>query len=207
MKLLKPLIWIILIVALIAAGIFAFNKIVVKGSQKEKIAKLNEAISSLKEVTVPLRYKVISKTRDTMTVAVKFYDLDGQQIGKTQKFRLKGNTVSFDFYVAEFNNQYVAFPYKIFTDLMKPENGIIIYKYYEQNKFPMIYYSKNSSKAFGLGIEALFEKIKSGNIEDMKNIFGNMLQNSPKADSNRIDDSTYKIAVHKNGGALKIIEE
>ncbi len=205
MKLLKPLIWIVLIVAIIAAGIFVLNKLV--NWQEIRIKKLNEEISSLKEVITPIRYKVINKKDSILTVAVKFYDLDGTQIGKTQKFKLKGNTVSFDFYVVQFGSQYIAFPYKIFTDLISPENGTVIYKYYEQNKYPMIYYSQNSNKAFKQGIKALYEKIKSGDIQDMKNIFGNMVQNHPKADSSRIDNSTYKIVIHKNVGSIKIEEE
>lgn len=204
MKILKPLLWIIIIVAIVAAGLFVINSGI--DWQIKKIDKLKKEISFLKSEITPIRYKVIKKNGDMLSVALKFYDLDGNQIGKTRQYELKGNTVSFDFYLAKFNDEYIAIPYKIFTDEIKPEDGISLYENYEERDFPMIYKSINSSKAFNQGIKALYEKIKSGDFQDMKNVFGNMVQNHPKADSSKIDDSTYKIIVHKKGG-IEIIED
>lgn len=204
MKILKPLLWIIIIIAVVAAGLFIINKGI--DWQMKKIDKLEKEITWLKSETTPIRYRVIKKNGNMLSVAVKFYDLDGKQIGKTKQYDLKGNTVSFDFYLAKFNDQYIAIPYKIFTDEIKPEDGISLYENYEENGFPMIYKSVNSSNAFNQGIKALYEKIKSGDFQDMKNVFGNMVQNHPKADSSKIDDNIYKIIVHKLGG-LEIIED
>lgn len=205
MKILKPIIWIIIIIAIVAGGLYLMKNVV--NNQEKQIAKLKDEISSLKEVITPIRYKVTSRNGDMMTVAVKFYDLDSNKIGKTQKFELKGNTVSFDFYIIEYNKQFLAIPYKIFTDMIKPEDGTVIYNYYEEDEFPMIYYSKNSTKGFSQGINALYKKIKSGDIQDMKNIFGNMVQNHPQANGSQNQDMSYKIVFHKNVGTIKILED
>jgi len=205
MKIVKPIIWIILIIAIVAGGLYVMKNII--NNQEKQIAKLEDEISSLKEVITPIRYKVTSRNGEMMTVAVKFYDLDNNKIGKTQKFELKGNTVSFDFYIIEFNNQFIAIPYKIFSDMIKPEDGTIIYNYYEKDKFPMLYYSENSTKGFSQGIKALYSKVKSGDIEDMKNIFGNMVQNHPRADGSQNQNHSYKIVLHKNVGTVKILED
>jgi hypothetical protein len=201
---LKTWLIILALLAIITAGVY-FLFLGTK-SQEKKIQQLNEEIAFLKQEVMPIRYTIISKNGKNITVGVKFYDLDGNQISK-QRFTMEGNTVSFEFYVIKFDKGYIAFPVKIYTDLIAPEKGTSLFEYYEKNNFPQIYYSKKSSKAFNEGIVALFEKIKNNDFEDMDNVFGNMVQNHPKADTSKIDeDIAYKIIIHTKGG-IEIIED
>ena len=198
-------IWVIILaVILVVSGTVYFLFLGTK-SQEQKIKDLENEISFLKEETIPVRYKIISQQNDEIEVSVKFYDLDGQKITK-QRYKMQGTVVSFDFYVVKMGDKYIAFPYKIFTDKIEPENGIFLYENYENEGFPMIFYSKNSSKLFSEGIEALYNKIKEEDIEDIDNIFGNMVQNAPQTMQNGIEGTIYKIVVHTKGG-IELIEE
>lgn len=191
----KPVIWILIAIALIGTTYVVFKSL--NGSADKKIENLNEQIVKLKNVVVPIRYKIKSQKDDKIKVVVKFLDLDSNLIEK-KTFELKGNTVSFDFMLIKFQNGYIAFPYKIFTDKIAPENGIILFDYYEKNNFPQVYYSVSSNKSFNDGIKALYKKIKENDIENLE-VFGSMVQNHPAASGKAIGD-TYKIVVHTKGG-------
>ncbi len=194
MKPSKIIIWIIVILAISTGTYFLFRNIGEK--QDKKIEQLNNEIARLKQETVPIRYKIKDYDDTSITVVVKFYDLDSNLINK-HSFTMKGTTVSFDFQVVKFQNGHIAFPVKIFTDKIAPEKGIELYKYYEKGGFPEVYYSKSSSKKFNDGIEIIYDKIKNNDIEDLE-VFGSMVQNSiPGA---RKDNDVYKIIVHTKGG-------
>lgn len=198
----NPIVIIIIIVIVAAATYFLF---IGTKSQEDRIKDLEKEVSFLKEEIVPIRYKIISQEDDKIEVSVKFYDLDGKEFSK-QRFTMEGTVASFDFYVVEMNNKYIAFPYKIFTDKIKPENGTFLYEYYEKDNFPMIFYSENSTTPFSFGIEALFQKIKDEDLENIENIFGNMVQNAPQTMINGAEGSVFKIVVHSKGG-IEVIEE
>jgi hypothetical protein len=200
MKIRKPLFWIIVVLAIVTGVLYLLSK-----QQQKKINKLKNEISFLEnENNVPIRYKILGKKDGKLIVSVKFYDLDGKEIGKPKRYELRGNTVSFDFYVVKFDSTYLAFPKKIFTDMIKPIDGIKLYSAYEENGYPMIYSSssKKLNRNFKSGIKDLYQKLKSGDLKDIKNVFGNMVQLHPSAadSNNTIDKNVYKIIVHTKGG-------
>ncbi len=199
--------WLIILLIIAGIGVGVYFLFLGTKSQEKKIQQLEQEIAFMKQETTPIRYTILSKENGNITVGVKFYDLDGNQIGKTQRFTMKGNTASFEFYVVKFDKGYIAFPVKIYTDLIAPENGTWLYDYYEEDNFPMVFYSKKTTKEFNEGIEALYEKIRTENIEDLDNVFGNMVQNHPKADTSQANsDIVYKIIVHTKGG-IEIIQD
>ncbi len=201
---LKAIIILIFVIGAIIAGVFFISKLT--NNQEKKIEKLNDEIAFLKTETQPIRFKVTDRKNGETTVLVKFYNLENKEIGK-KEFTMKGTTISFDFYVVKFDNGYVAFPYKIFSDEIQASNGTLLYDFYEKNNFPMTFFKDDASKNFKEGIKALYEKIKAGNIENIDNIFGSMVQNNASATTNNRDiDVWYKIIVHTAGG-IEIIED
>lgn len=194
-----------IIIALIIIGVVGYFVSMQFKSQEKKIAQLNKEIEWLKKETIPIRYKVKSRQDEKVELLVKFYDLEGKEIKKAD-FELEGNQPSFDFYVVKFEQGYIAIPWKIFTEKIKPEDGILLWQYYEKDNFPMIFATKQKNKAFKEGIEALYKEIKTGNLEKY-NVFGSMVQNT-NADiiNNRDIDVWYKIIVHTKGG-LEIQQE
>ena len=146
---------------------------------------------------------------------MKFYDLDRRVIfyydedgNKQDKVRIKlpGQELSFDFIVVPIGGRFVAFPYKVFTDAIAPQNGIVLFKYYDINDFPQIYYSENSSPAFNAGIKALFKKIKKGEIEDIKGIYGSVVQDLAGIKQFEVG-KIYRIVIHPAKGGIEIIQE
>lgn len=202
MKSKKPFAILIAFVIVVQA-VFFISKAVNK--QENKLKDLEQEIEFLKEEQVPIRYKIISQKENEIEVSVKFYDLDGNEINK-QRFTLEGTVASFDFYVVKMTNKYIAFPSKLFSDKIKPQDAISLFEYYEKSNFPMIFNSKNSSDLFKIGIENLFAQIKSGNLEEIENVFGNMVQNALQTMQNGVEGNVYKIVVHTKGG-IEIIQE
>lgn len=204
MNAIKKILIIILILAAFGGAAYFFYY--ETQNQEKKIAKLNSQIENLKQENVPVRYKVTERQDGRTKVKVKFYDLEGKEVGQ-KDFDLEGNQVSFDFYVVKFDNGFVAFPWKIFTEKMEAKNGLLLFNDYSKNEFPEIYFSKDNQKPFNDGIKALYSEIKEGNIQKYDNIFGSMVQNTD-ADvaKNRDVDVWYKIIVHTKGG-LEIIKD
>jgi len=196
----------VLIFIVLGASIVVYFMFLKTESQLEKIQKLNDEIVCLKSEYQPIRYKVTSRKDGETTVLVKFYNLDGVEVNK-QEYTLQGSIVSFDFYVIEFTNGFVAFPSKIFTDEIDAASGTELYHYYEKDGYPSIYFSDDATKTFNVGITALYNKIKTGDIDDIENIFGSLVQNNvANVIDNRDVDIWQKIIVHTAGG-IEIIEE
>ncbi len=197
--------WLIILLIIAALGILAYflrKKII--PTQERKIAKLEQQINFLKNEIVPIRYKILEKKGDSIYIAIKFMDLDGNLVNKT-RMTLYGDVISFDFIVVKLGERYVAFPQKIFTNKIKPENGLTIYSLYDKDGYPMIYYSKNANKDFKEGIKILFQKVKNNDLKDLPTAFGNMVQNVKNSAWANIGD-VFRIVVHTKGG-IEIIKE
>lgn len=193
-KIILPLLIVIILISIV---LIYLNKAAQR--QEQKIRELNEQIKSLKEEYIPLHFKIIQRTQDSVHVLVKFLDLD-QKIVTTKKYALYGLNVSFDFYVVKFENGYIAFPKSIFTEKIAPENGVDLLELYSFKDFPQIFYSSTNSNKFNNSIRFLFQKIINKDIENL-DIFGSMVQNtSADALNNRDLDEWFKIVCHKKGG-------
>ncbi|MBN2662096.1 MAG: hypothetical protein JXR68_00480 [Bacteroidales bacterium] len=204
MRKLKNFLIFLIIISVI--GVFLYFIFLKTETQLEKIEKLNDEIALLKTEYQPIKFKVTHRQNGQTTVLVKFFNLESQEVGK-QEFTLKGTIVSFDFMVVQFDNGYLALPYKIFTDEIEAVSGIELYQFYEKNGFPQTLFKKDASNDYNNGVKALFDKIKSGNINDIENIFGSMVQNNSSVVTNNRDiDQWFKIISHTAGG-IEIIEE
>ncbi len=198
---------VILILALVLVGIGYLLKDKIIPSQEKKIKQLEEEITFLKQETVPIKYKLLDNSNDTVKVSVKFFDLDGNTVNK-HTFVLPGNVVSFDFAVVKFkdvHDRYIAFPEKIFTNKIAPSDGETLFKYYEKDGYPQIFYSKDMSKKFRNGIEELYKMVKSGQYGNEIEVFGSMVENvrDPKYFK---PGNIYKIVVHTKGG-IEIMQD
>ncbi len=183
--------------------------------QDKKIRNLQKQITFLKSEIVPIRFKILDRSNDTIYVSLKFYDLDRNVVfyyddeGQRQEFvriRMPGKEIAFDFIVIPVGGRYVAFPYKIFTDAIAPKDGIILFPYYDRDNFPQIYYSENSTPSFNAGMKTLFMKIKRGDIQDLKGAFGSVVQDVAGVKQFEVG-RVYRIVVHPAKGGIEIIQE
>ncbi|MEA2042035.1 MAG: hypothetical protein U9N85_05730 [Bacteroidota bacterium] len=172
--------------------------------QKEKIASLEQKIDLLKAEYSPIRFKIIEKENNTIDVAIKFYNSDDKVIRRVNK-SIKGNELSFDFYVIPVKGRYLAFPYKIFSDQIAPDDGELITQYYDSEDFPEIFDSKLINKTLKAGLTAVFRKVKSNDFDPDDKYFGNTVHDISKLKEYKTGQ-VYRVVTHTKGG-IEVIEE
>jgi len=173
-------------------------------SQKNKIKQLEDNIALLKEENIPIRFKILEKTNDSILLLVKFYNADDREINKVEQ-KLYGEELSFDFYVIPVKDRYVAFPSKIFTDKIAANHGIILYDYYSKEDYPAIFNSSEINSELYEGLKDVYMKVKSGQLDSLSEHFGNMVHDIKEFKS-FLPENVYSIVTHTKGG-IEIIEE
>ncbi|MBN1253326.1 MAG: DUF2304 domain-containing protein [Bacteroidales bacterium] len=173
-------------------------------NQKNKIKLLEENIALLKEENIPLKFKISEKTNDSITLTIKLYNADNKEINEIKQ-KLSGQELSFDFYVVQIKDKYVAFPSKIFTDKIAAADGINLYGYYDRNSYPEIFYHTDINKDVYDGLQDIFTKIKAGQLDSINNYFGNMVHDIKEFKS-FLPGNVYSIVTRTKGG-IEIIEE
>jgi len=189
----------LLVLAIIFFGIVLVFKFCTN-YQRKTIAKLEAKIELLKSETIPLKFMIIEKKDSMITFITKFMDMDGNEITK-DTFNLKGNELSFDFYSVPFEQKqrYLAFPYKIYTDQIAPNDGILLYSYYDKGGYPMVYVEKDMNKELKEGLKELFTILKEGKETDIKDYFGNMVHDLKYLREFQTG-AIYKIVTRTKGG-------
>jgi hypothetical protein len=172
--------------------------------QKKQIKHLEDNIALLQEETTPIRFKILEKTQDSITLVVKFYNADKKEIN-SMKQKLNGQELSFDFYMVSVKDKYIAFPSKIFTDRIPADDGIVLYNYYDKDGYPEIFYKKDINKDLYKGLKDVYQEVKNGQLDSLNNHFGNMVHDIKKFKS-FLPENVYSIVVHTKGG-IEIIEE
>jgi hypothetical protein len=154
MKLIKYLLIIAFAIGMIAIGCFSCIE-----KQKEKIALLEEKIELLKEEHTPIKFKISEKTEDEIKVTIKFYNADNEEVNKLET-TVPGQELSFDFYVVPVKEKYVAFPSKLFSNVIAASNGTSLYDLYDKNGFPEIFQSKSLDPELKQGLEDVLTMLK-----------------------------------------------
>ncbi len=194
----------ILILGVIAAGAYyGFGYLTKK--QEKKIAKLEDKINFLKKETVPMRFKILQKDTANITFAVKFYDQDSTEF-TADTIRLAGQELSFDFAVIPIKKDYsIAFPTKIFTNKLPAKNGKSLFEYYDDHGFPQTMSINGADEEYINLMTDLFAKIKAGDTEKIKGIYGSMVQDIAKLNEFQVNH-IYKIVIHTKGG-IEVLED
>jgi hypothetical protein len=175
-----------------------------KGRQEKQIAQLEEKIHFLKEVTTPIRFLILEKDSAQITFVIKFLDQDNTEFAK-DTISIQGQELSFDFYVVPVKDTIgrevkVAFPYKVFTNSIAPEDGISLFKYYDDQGFPQVFLSSSiKDTAYVRLMSELFTKVKNKDTEDIKGVFGSMVQDI-RYQNEFEPGKAYEIIVHTKGG-------
>jgi len=199
MRILKYLVIIIVILGLMTVGYFSCIK-----KQKEKIALLEDKIELLKEEHIPVRFKISEKTEEQIKLTVKFYNADDEEVNEMD-FTVPGQELSFDFYVVPVKDRYVAFPSKLFSNVLAASQGTNLYHLYDKEGFPEIFQSKNIDPELKQGLKDVFIHVKNGQMDSLNNYFGNMVHDI-KAFKSFMPETVYSIITRTKGG-IEIVEE
>ncbi len=195
---------IILIIGVIAAATY-YGKDYLIPQQEKKIAKLEDKVNFLKKETVPMRFKILKKDTTDISFAVKFYDQDSVEF-TSDTISLQGQELSFDFNVVPIKKDYnIAFPVKIFTNKIPAKNGLSLFKYYDDHGFPQTMTTNGGDEEYIDLMTELFGKIKEGKTEDIKGIYGSMVQDIAKLNEFQVNH-IYKIVIHTKGG-IEVTED
>jgi hypothetical protein len=191
-----------IITIILAALVFGYFKCI--DNQKEKIKQLEDKIALLKEEHIPIRFKISEKTLDSIKLVVKFYNADDEEINKLET-KLPGQELSFDFYIVPVKDKFVAFPSKLFSNVIAASDGISVYEFYNNDGFPQIFESKNMDLDLKTGLQNLFGQIKAGQIDSINHHFGNMVHDIKDLRA-FMPNMVYTIVCHTKGG-IEIKEE
>ena len=189
---------------LILSTFFILNGITC--NQAEKIAVLEKKIEILKDETTPLRFKILSKEDGKISFAVKFFDSEEKPKDINRLVQtIEGEELSFDFIVIQVNGKHLFFPNKVYSDKIAPENGIDLKSFYNKDGFPQIFYFKAIDQEFREILTQIFEDIKSDNLQEDDNYFGNMVHDIANFNEYK-PDRIYKIVCHTKGG-IEVVED
>jgi len=172
--------------------------------QKLKISYLENNIEQLKSETVPIRFKIVERTRDSIFVKVKFYDTEGKELSSND-LTFAGEELSFDFIIIPINDRFLAFPYKVFTNKTAPEKGELLLNFYDKHNFPQIFYYKDLDKIIRKSLIDIFVQIKMQNFDLISGQFGNLVHDIKQFNAFETN-KVYKIVSRTKGG-IEVMEE
>jgi len=122
--------------AAICAGLFYFYNNAKKFANKiELIYELQCIIKNLKANYPVADLTITDISEDYISVTINFYNRDGSKVvGKEQSFSIRGNTIYLDCTVYNFAFSLIetgevknfAIPFRIYSDVVPPDNGIIL---------------------------------------------------------------------------------
>ena len=199
----KILIGILIIGAIAAAAYYGFGYLTKE--QEKKIAKLEDKIEFLKKETVPMRFKILEKDIAQITFAIKFYDQDSVEFF-ADTLTLPGQELSFDFNIVPIKKDLsIASECDAYTNKIPAKEGTMLYKYYDDHGFPQTMSTNGADEEYINLMTDLFAKIKAGDTEKIKGIYGSMVQDIAKLNEFQVNH-IYKIVIHTKGG-IEVTED
>ena len=210
-----------ILIALICSMISSCS--LIKKYQAAKIAELEDMVATLEEETIPLKFKILDKNDGKITVMIKFLDLNGE-IAKEETLELTGEELFFDSQIIKLERkdqknkteeQYMFFPFKIYTDEVAPENGIELCSLYDENDFPAIYkgfdallpeVNEKLVLAYSEMIIQTFAYIRAGEFEKLSNQYGSAVHDM-EGISEFKKGYLYSVVCHPHTGAVEIMRE
>jgi len=191
-----------IIVAILALVVFNYIMPGCLRQQDKKIKNLEKVVSNLTSENTPLAFRISERSDSTITLGIKFFDLKMNEIAQTEQ-TLPGTELFFDFSSFKVNENYLAFPSKIFTNNLAAANGISLYSYYDDHGFPLIYNKDSLTIDYKSDLTEIFKSVKDTVVLD--NSFGNAVHDVEGL-KHFETGQVYKILVHTKGG-IEIVED
>lgn len=172
--------------------------------QKAKIVSLSNEIASLKEEIAFTKFKIISRKAGSMTVDIRFYDLEENLVASTVT-PLKGEQLFLDFTVIKNDeNSYLFFPVKVFTDQISAELGLDLLELYNHNGYPAIYHQWKLNDRQKHYIGALYEQLRLGK-KVFSESFGSAVHDLASI-ADFQENTVYQVVCHPRQGGVEIIK-
>jgi hypothetical protein len=190
----------IAVVAVIASLFATLSFLIVRA--RTRIEGLREAIASLEEEAVPLKFKILSKGSEGLSYSIRFYDRDGKKTGSAEG-KLPGKSLFIDFEVLKNDGAYVAFPARAFTDEVPSARGQDLFRAYDDGGFPAIFRKSGMETDAKRAFSGLFLSLRLGKRNGEE--FGSAVHDVAELGSFKTG-SVYKIVARKKGG-IEVMED
>ncbi|GHV96643.1 hypothetical protein AGMMS50293_29630 [Spirochaetia bacterium] len=190
-----------------------------------------QQLKALKEVSVPVRFKINERTNGKISGEIQFYSMimddidnfdmeyrikdDGELIS-SQTFDLEGTEFNIDFLKYKEKQELFAhevfwvFPFRIYTDHTTAAQGTAIYSSYNRNNFPAVYEAHNLDDTVKQKLsEHYLDIMKYGDLMDdelKQRITGNAVHDMKKFASFQLN-RWYDVAVHTKTGNIEYVKE
>ncbi|MDR3342280.1 MAG: hypothetical protein LBT14_05735 [Treponema sp.] len=198
--------------------------------QEKRENKKQKELARLKEVLVPIRFKIIERKNGIIKTEFRFYsmvldDIEGKDLEELAKeqsllhsdiIALGGEELFIDCLKFQedtgifAHDVYWVFPYRIFTDYVAPDKGVPLYPYYDDG-FPKIYGGFDLGDDKRQRLTLFFSDIKKyGDIAPdntlRKQITGNAVHDMNTVARFQVD-RWYDLVIHIQTGAIEFVAE
>ncbi len=151
---------------LVAAGVVAL----VMALRRPEVPDISGKLHLIKDETVCLRFKVIYGQSSDMLLAGKFFDLDGNVVGRFEKPYSNDGPIGVQFADVDLKGRHVIFP----QTLIIGDKEITLPEYYASNGFPQVYNSILLDSTLRAGIGCMFGMLMEGNENGVSDCYGNV---------------------------------
>jgi hypothetical protein len=194
-------------------------------------AKKKQQLQELKEVSVPVRFRITDRANGKIKGEMQFYSIIMDDIDKndmeyriegggtllaSQNFELEGAEFFIDFLKYQEKSGlfahpvYWVFPFRIYTDHIAPDQGTPIYGCYKSNDFPAVYNGFNLDEDKKQNLSRYYAEIMQyGDLmgDDLKKrVTGNAVHDMQKIASFQLN-RWYDAAVHTKTGNIEYVAE
>jgi hypothetical protein len=208
---------------------------ILQNFQDGTIAEKQETIDKISERFIPVRFRITGRENEKLKAEFRFYSMltgnpgeinmetmpgEKEIPGSRALFDLEGTELFIDtlrirdtkrvFLFIPAGEVNWVFPYRIFTNYMKPDEGQPVFPYYDRDGFPAIYEGLSADSLNRELLSRVFADLKNnGKITDraLRNrVTGNAVHDIAKF-SRYKTDVWYSLAVNMKNGVMEIIEE
>ncbi len=203
MKTIRAVLTILLLCSVLGVGAIAF----LWWQQGTTLERLEERIARIKTASIPLRFMVLSRG-ENISARFRFYDADGNEIASFER-AWRGSELSIDSVMVPVEGRWLAFPSRVYTELIPPSRGTLLFDYYERDGFPLIHDSAGLEAKDRSILSELFARVRSPSFQESdregRRSWGSVVHDIRNLSSFEVG-AIYSLVVRPSGG-MEIVRE
>ena len=187
-------------------------------AQKQKIAYLEGLSTRLKSETVPVKFMVLSREGGEIKARLRLYDLARREIAVVEK-SWPGGELYIDILLVPVRtgseggaaDAWLAFPYRVFTDILPAASGTLLFDAYDSGGFPEVLRGIEWSAKERAALVAAFAAARKGaaaglpSTDSAKGAFGSAVHEVSRL-AHFEPEVVYKVVCRVKGG-VEVMED
>ncbi len=159
---------------------------------------IEEKIHLLKMNARPMRLKIVTRSNGTAKVAVKFFDLDNNNVGRCEQ-EYSGRDITLRITDVDICGRHIYFP----CEMVQCGDGdtirLPLKPYYTKDGFPMTYNSPNADPQLNHEIGLLYDRIQSGKLTDVAKMYHGTIKQTEITLTDPAELVNYTLTTSANG--------